>query len=206
MPAAQLVCALLEEAANAILALDENTQVRLLPLAGKQLRIELAELPWPLLLCFSDKIQMLSPDPASHAASADCTIGLSLATLPALQDNSQLTALIQQQQLRLDGDLHVAQHFSQLAGGLQIDWEEHLSQYLGDAPAHWLMRLFTQAKTSASYHLQTAQRTLADAALEEKNIAAHPLAVQQFSQQVNQLRNDVERIESRIRQMESRGA
>src|SRR5690606_20467159 len=105
MPVAQLVTAVIETAINKLLAMDDHSTARLVPLAGKQLKIELREFPWPLTLVFNDKVDVQ----ANSAAEVDCTLKLSISTLNKLQDTSQLTQLIQNRELELLGDIHVAQ-------------------------------------------------------------------------------------------------
>ncbi|WP_438864443.1 ubiquinone biosynthesis accessory factor UbiJ [Neptunicella sp.] len=194
MPAAQLASAILETTINKLLSMDEQSAQRLAPLAGKQLKVELQELPWPLTFVFNDSIDVL----VNAEGEVDCTLRLSLSTLTKLQDTSQLTQLIQNRELELIGDLHVAQSFSVLMKELHIDWEEQLSVYTGDVFAHQTMRSAQQLGQSVKHSAGQFRDLLRDAAIEEKAIAAHPVAVEAFYQDVNQLRADTARFEARL--------
>lgn len=200
MPAAQLASAILEATINKLLDMDEQSAQRLAPLSGKQLKVELQELPWPLTFVFSDKVDVL----VDATAEVDCTLSLSLSTLTKLQDTSQLTQLIQNRELELIGDLHVAQSFSVLMKELHIDWEEQLSVYTGDVFAHQTMRSAQQLGQSVKHSAGQFRDLLRDAALEEKAIAAHPVAVEAFYQDVNQLRADTARFEARLNLLRSK--
>ncbi|WP_416306516.1 ubiquinone biosynthesis accessory factor UbiJ [Neptunicella sp. SCSIO 80796] len=194
MPVAQLVTAVLESAINKLLSMDEQSAERLRPLTGKQLKVDLRELPWPLTLVFNNHIEIQ----ANSAADVDCTLKLSVGTLNKLQDSSQLTQLIQNRELELLGDIHVAQSFSVLIKDLDIDWEEQLSVYTGDVFAHQTMRTGKRAGAAIKDTALRFESTLRDAAIEEKALAPHPVAVEAFYQGVNQLRADVARFEARL--------
>ena len=197
MPVAQLFTAGLEAVMNKVLAFDEQSQQRLKPLNGKQLRVELNELPWPLTFVFSQRIDVL----AEADSQADCMMRMSMQTLPQLQDSSQLTQLIQDRKLELIGDIHVAQSFSVLLKELDIDWEQQLANYTGDVVAHQSVQWVKQARSSFVSHLDSVLNTLSEGALQEKRLAVPAPEVEQFNQQVNVLRGDVARLEARLNQL-----
>lgn len=199
MPAPQLLTAGVELALNKLLEMDPDSQQRLKPLYGKRLQVKLEELPWPLTFAFSEQVDVLADE---H--QVDCTIELSIATLQKMQDISQLSQLIQQQELSLNGDMHTAQSFSNLVKELNIDWEEQLSRYTGDVIAHQSFKTARRIHHAALSQLQRFGEILKDTAMDEKQLTAHPLAVEDFSEQVNQLRSDVARFEARLLQLEQR--
>lgn len=200
MPAAQLFTAGLEGAINHLLSLDDGAAKNLVPLSGKQLKVSLRELPRPLLFAFSDRVDVLVA--YNEDVKADCSLSLSLSTLQILQDPSQITNLIRQNKLDLQGDIHVAQDFSALIKQLDIDWEEHLSRYTGDVFAHTVFstgrRLFETIRSKSDAILST----LSEGAVEEKQLAAHPIAVEHFCLEVNTLRSDADRFEARLAELE----
>ncbi|MBC3766577.1 ubiquinone biosynthesis accessory factor UbiJ [Neptunicella marina] len=197
MPAAQLAGAFIESAINKLLSLDPASQKRLIALNGKQLVVAVKELPWPLTFIFNDKISLLM----TAAEQPDCRIALSLSTLNKLKDTSQLTRLIQERELELIGDIHVAQSFSVLLNELDIDWEEQLSVYTGDVVAHQTIYGAKQLVARFKEHGQQLQQGLSDALIQEKQLIAHPMAIEQFSQAVNQLRSDTERLDARLKRL-----
>ena len=120
MPAAQLFCEVLEQGLNKLLALDPDSQTALQKLKGKRLIIALQELPFEILVVGSQQIDVLCLTSEEEQTDekivegADCYLKTSLWCLPELKDTSQLTQLIKQDKLVLDGDIQVAQAFSQL--------------------------------------------------------------------------------------------
>lgn len=198
MPAAQLLAAGLETLANALLSLDDKSQQRLTALSGKSLKVTLNELPWPLTLVFSNQIDVQ----VNSEGSADCDIALSIATLDKLKDSSQISQLIKENSLILEGDINIAQQFSALIRELNIDWEEQLSAYTGDVVAHQVFKIGQDFHKGMLSNIDKLGKILSEGAMEEKQIAAHPLAVEDFSHKVNELRADVARIEAKIATLE----
>lgn len=205
MPAAQLATAAIELALAQVTKLSPKSEVHLMPLRGKQLQVTLDELPWPLRFHFSEQIDVLAVSEQDMSLSkADCSLELSLSTLKKLQDTSQITSLIQQKALVLEGDIQVAQQFSEWVKSLDIDIEELLSRYTGDVVAHTAIRGLKDVGAKLRRHGEAIKDMLRDAALEEKPVAAHPFALEKFSRDVEALRSDAARLEARMANLEKR--
>lgn len=206
MPFPQLLTSAIELAFNSLLALDSDSQMRLKKLSGRSLQITVAELPWPILFSFSEQIDVRVVMPTSNDEpdneAVDCLIELKLETLPLLQDSSQLTQLIQQQKLNLIGDIYVAQTFSTLIKDLDIDWEEQLSKYTGDVVAHQtfssMRNLFAKAQQSITNNAEQISQRLTQV----DSVAVSKLEVMHFSDQINTLRSDTERLIARVSLLE----
>ncbi|MGS2719455.1 ubiquinone biosynthesis accessory factor UbiJ [Paraglaciecola aestuariivivens] len=208
MPAAQLISAGIELALNQLLKLDPQSNQRLTKLKGKSLEVKVKELPWPLLFSFSEQIDLmaLTPPQAEQSSTADCLIELDLDTLPKLKDTSQLTQLIQQQQLNLVGDIYVAQTFSSLIKDLDIDWEEHLSHYIGDVAAHQSFSTARSVIDATKQQLEQGSKSLGQRLTQSDSLAVSQQEVADFSQQVNTLRSATERLEARLALLERASA
>lgn len=199
MPIKPLLSAGFERVLNKALALSVDSQVLLAPLQGKSLKVAVNELPWPLTLHFSQQIDVLFSD-----NSADCFIQFSLADAHLLKDTANLSRLIQQNKLTLEGELQVAQKTANVFSGLTIDWEEHLSTWLGDVPAHQLVTSIKQLHFALKSQLAKTQAIISNAALEEKKLAAHKVAVSHYNQQITDLRSRFDRLEQRVAQLSER--
>lgn len=206
MPFAQLMTSGIELAMNQLLKLDDDSQQRLKKLAGRSLQVTIRELPWPLLFSFSEQIDvravMTSDMDLENTTAADCLIELNLETLPKLKDSSQLTKLIQQQQLNLIGDIYVAQTFSTLLKDLHIDWEEQLSGYTGDVVAHQTFTSMRALFDSAKAQIEQGAIELGERLTENDSIAVKPSEMFEFSRNVSDLRSDTERLSARIASLE----
>jgi len=203
MPIAQLLSSAIETLLNQLLKLDPVSEIKLKKLQGKRLQVRVKELPWPLLFHFSENISVLIvlPDePVENEVS--CMIELDLETLPQLQDSSKLTQLIQQKKLLLNGDIYVAQSFSRLLQELDIDWEEQLSVYTGDAVAHQTFSSVKSAIALGKDNLDQARTVWAERLTKDGAIGVTQQELNEFSEQVNNLRSASERLQVRLSLLE----
>ena len=169
--------------------------------------IYLEELPWGIEVAFDDSLTIHESDMTWQAACdksalCECRIKSSIPTLLELSDSRQITRLIREHKLDLDGDIHIAQRVSALFQELDIDWEEVLSQYLGDVAAHQVMKTLKAVKTRVKRQTDTFTDTLGSALIDEKKVAVHRLQAMHFSDQVNDLKDATERLSARLTRME----
>ena len=202
MPGAQLISAAIETGLNALLELDADSQQRLIELNGKQLKVTVREFPWPLVFVFSERVDVLTS--IDDAQTYDCHIQLSVQTLEALKDSSQITQLIKQDKLALEGDVKVAQAFSQVLSQLDIDWEEQASRIIGDVPSHALFDLGSRVIAHAKGTFSSLATAFSEGLVEEKQVMAPAAAVEQFCLQVSDIRSATARLEARLARLESK--
>jgi ubiquinone biosynthesis protein UbiJ len=133
-----------------------------------------------------------------------CWVSVSLFALDKLKQNNQLTKLIKSGQLDFAGDLSILQGVSRLFDKLDIDFEEVLSGYVGDAPAYQLNTRLKQFKAHAQSQFEQFTQTLSDAALDEKPIAVRKIMLLNFVDEVGELRTNVDRLEARLSILEEK--
>ncbi|MCW8109289.1 SCP2 sterol-binding domain-containing protein [Alteromonas ponticola] len=208
MPALPMLSGVLETLINQVLAFDPDSHQRLAKLNHACLSIFIDGFPEGVTMHFADKVEVnIEREPFAQLAQnlppRHCCIKTHLGVLPELKETSQLTRLIQQNKLYLEGDINVAQQVSALFRELDIDWEEQVAKYTGDVIAHQAFSVLHGLFDAASEFTHKGQRVLANTIVEEKELAAHKLAVMHFCDEVSALRNDVERFEVRLKQLES---
>lgn len=209
MPTTALVAATVESAINKLLSLDDESDKRLKALNGARLTAFVSPLPYGLTLSFSDRVDVLTEhgsfeDVVSQLGSRDCCIKTSLQTLPDLKETSQLTRLIQQKALFLEGELNIAQQVSGLFQQLDIDVEELLATRTNDVFAHQSVKTASIIHEKAKTALASAARVFGNAIVEEKQLAAHKLAVMHFSDEVSALRDHTDSVDARLRRLEEK--
>lgn len=208
MPTPQVLHAIAENIINPLILLDDHSTGRLKKLKGQRLVIYLDELSWPVELAFENAITIHQFDldwqqANQRDADNECRLKLSLSTLSELQDSRQITRLIREHKLDLEGDMHIAQRVSTLFQELNIDWEEVLAQKVGDVAAYQIVKSSKKAKFQIKKQLEMAGDTLAALLIDEKKLAAHKLQVIHFGDQVTDLRDATERLEARILGLEA---
>ena len=197
MPFDPLVTAVVETSLNTLIKDDPELGRRLARLKGRVIQVHLKELNKTLTFVFSQQIDVL----ANYEGEPDCYLSLNLAVLPELRDQSNITKLIKQDKLVLEGDIQLAQKFSQLMTDCKPDIEEWLSRATGDVVAHTLVKgaeNFGQfVKAQANKH----QSHLGQVLTEEWKIAPAPLEVAHFCDQVDELKSHAARVEAKLNQL-----
>ena len=190
------VLSLIERVLNKVLQLDATLIDKLSTVKHKPLKVEIRNWQQQIALTFDGKLLHLYS--ASDENSAECMISADIDTLMALKDPAMLTQLIRQDKLDLQGDLNVAQAYSAAFSGLDIDWPEQLSHYIGDAPAQQLYIQLNALRSKERKARQQISTTLTSLCQDELAVTIHPLELEQFKQQNRVLKGQVAAIEQRI--------
>ncbi|MDP2561999.1 SCP2 domain-containing protein [Psychrobium sp. 1_MG-2023] len=191
MPFPTLISAVVETALNHLLTLDRTHHLRMQPLLGKTIAVTLAEYKQPLYFHFSStKIDVLN----RYEGKCDVELGLALNTLAALKNTPNISELIKQDQLVIQGDIKVLQQFADLVTELDIDWAELLSHYTGDLVAH--RATLGVKKTLSGLHHKSleSKQQLAEYLSQEKRLVLGQLEFVHFSDQVSELEQRTERL------------
>ncbi len=194
MPLDPLVTAVVETSLNTLLKQDSESQRRLARLKGKVLRVRLTDINKQLVFVFSQQIDVL----AAFEGDADCELALAISVAPQLKDKANLTSLIKQDKLHLEGDIDVAQQFSNLLNGLNPDIAEWLSHYTGDVVAHTLVRGAQQGLAFLKQMTERNQRYVGELVVEEWRLAPGALEVAYFADQVDEVQSQASRLQARI--------
>ncbi|MCC7412181.1 MAG: SCP2 sterol-binding domain-containing protein [Gammaproteobacteria bacterium] len=194
---------LVTAAVGALLARDPGLRARLAALEGRVVAvvIERVEVTF-YLLPRADGIDITRRCPTSP----DLTIsGRPAALLAMLRRRAGAVApagVAGGVQLR--GDLEAAQVLQDVAARLGIDWEELLASVIGDVGAHQIGR---GARALARWIAGARDALAADVAdylRYESGLLARQDEVDQYVDAVDLVRDDVERLEARLRRLESR--
>jgi ubiquinone biosynthesis protein UbiJ len=215
MHQAQLVTAALEIAINKVLSFDEDSHLLLSALIGKQCEIQLHELRFPLVFHFHEKgVEVTSVENEGQAKSDikptlaknnnQCSISLSVFIINELKDTSNITRLIRDNKLDFDGNLQIAQNMSALFDGLNIDIEEVLSKHIGDVAAHNTMQGFESFNNFIKRNHKLAMQALSDVLLDEKPIGVRPIMIENYIQEVSEVRDGTARLEARLAILEKK--
>jgi ubiquinone biosynthesis protein UbiJ len=214
MAAPQMVSAAIEAGVNKALKWSSNSEGLLKPLADKTCIIYIQELESALIFSFNERYISVSSDtdslytsiPDDNGPSAlydnECWVSISFFALDKLKQNNQMTKLIKSGKLDFSGDLGILQGVSRLFDKLDIDVEEVMSTYVGDAAAYQINSSGKKLVASIGQQLSILAVTLADTALDEKPIGVRPIIVMNFNDEVNALRADFDRFEARLALME----
>ncbi|RTZ14191.1 SCP2 domain-containing protein [Vibrio aquaticus] len=197
MPFEPLVTAVIETTLNTLIKDDPELGRRLARLKGQVIQVHLKELNKTLTFIFSQQIDVL----ANYEGQPDCYLSLNLSVLPELRDQSNITKLIKQDKLILEGDIQLAQKFSQLMTDCKPDIEEWLSKATGDVVAHTVVQGVTGVGQMIKAQAQKHQSHLAEVLTEEWRVAPAPLEVAHFCDQVDEVKSQAARVEARLNKL-----
>jgi ubiquinone biosynthesis protein UbiJ len=183
----QLTCAAIEWIINKAVSLNTNKVISFTRLHQKTLTIELAELSLPLAVTVNVTDNHPDITVTTQCEVSDCVITTSLKTLKKLSANESLTQLIKQDELDVQGDIKVAQHFAQIAQALDIDWQSELAKHLGDVPTHKLLQLGKQASQLLSAKSKQIEADISEYVVHEQRLVVTDSQITDFNQQVDEL-------------------
>jgi len=136
---------------------------------------------------------------AGETNVADATIHISPSLLPRLLAKDEAAKL----KVRIEGDTELASTLAKVFAEMRWDYEEDLSKIVGDVPAYKIGEL---ARSSSQTIKQTAvnlAEMLNEYWQEEKPTLAKKRHVEQFNNEVDILRADVERMEKRLNKLKN---
>jgi ubiquinone biosynthesis protein UbiJ len=178
---------------NHLLAQESWATDKLSKHSGKTARIDLQAFSLSLKISGDGRLEAQDADSA-----ADVTIRLKLSDLPLIAQNRERAFSY----VKVEGDADLANTISHLSQHLRWELEDDLSKLFGDVAA---VRLVSTAKALIQSAQQTHQKlseNLAEYFLEENPMLVRPVAVAAFGTDVNQCRDDVERLIKRIERLE----
>lgn len=187
--------AALQHLINGALVYDPATLHAFAELKGKIIAVHCTFPPLGFTIEFDANGIRLVQDLQQGAAHTTLT-GTAL-TLASLAINPNRTSLYDSG-VSISGDQALLQKLNTVLRNLDIDWEAALAKLLGDVPAH----LIGQTLRAAGQWQRTASARMADAAVEftveEARLLPSRPEFEAFSEQVLQLRRDVDRLAVRI--------
>jgi len=167
-------------------------------LEGRSLQINVLGLGLRLRLLARDgRILVHQGDEGSATASVS---GAPLSMLALLSGDS--AGDLKASGAELEGDVETARQFARLLRFARPDLEELVAQVVGDFPAHEAARLTDALLAWGRRALHVTQMNVAEYLQEESRQLPAPSEVQAWMNDVEQLRDDVERLAHRAARLE----
>lgn len=170
-------------------------------LDGRSFAIVVTGRPDPLRLVLRAQSGGLVLSEDAEAADATVT-GTPLALLAMVAPKANLA--IRGTGIRIEGDAETAQAFRDLLSHAHPDLEAEAARYLGEAPAHHAMRLARRAVEFGKQAFASFAANSAEYLTEESGQLPPRAQVDVFMDEVDRLREAVDRAEARVRLLEAR--
>lgn len=201
MTAMPLLTATIENVLNRVLYQDRGLKPARQRLKGKVLTLKFSEFSRPLVLVFGEQQLDVVGD---WQDSSDCTVSLALGVLPELRDRQNLTSLIRQGKLDVQGDLQVIQQFSALMDLAELDPAEYLAPFVGDIAAQGISRAGQRLFSFVRQDISSRQRQLGEILTEEWRAAPGTLEVAWFCEETAALDKKLAALDARLAQWEKK--
>ena len=201
MQATTLLFDLAESAVNRYLSLDPEISRQLGDLDGRCIALDIRA-PEITIYCFpcAGGVALQS----QYEGEVDCHLSGSISGLLKMIRSDNPAEVLSKGEVTIQGESRVAQMFSDTLSQVDIDWEELLSKVTGDFAAH---RIGNSLKAGRDWFLdgiRALQTDSTDYLQEESGILPTEVEIERFIQEVDVLRDDVERLEARLRRLEAR--
>ena len=190
----------LEKLLNHFLNLDPETRIKLNAIDGKQILIVVEYTDIRLKISIENATFNLNQ---TNEENADVVIKGKPFSLFFLLIKKQNGEPVFPSDIEIKGDINLAQKLQKILKDLDIDWEEILSQYLGDGIARKLSLFIQSGRSYVNNSFNSFESNVSDYLRFEKNILPDQLLIDEFNQSVDHLRDEVERLKVRIEKLES---
>lgn len=200
MQAPDVLLGALEVALNRYLALDGEVLAQCAQLSGRSLALQVDAPDWVFLIEFHEGgVRVLPPG----TLEPEVSVRGSLATLMRLAWTVAQGQAGVPQGLSIEGDAELLQQFNRMLSQVGFDPEEFAARFLGDAAAH---RLNQGLQALFGWGRRGAENLAADTAeflREQTQDLARASEVEQWMNEVDDLRDGVERLDARLKQLEA---
>lgn len=184
----------LQLALNRALALDEDTRAALATLQGRQVQLHMQSPPLALAITVMDGALQVGPASGEADLSVRASLSALLRQLPPLRRDDAAPV----GQLRIEGDAELARRLQKLAQGFEPDWVEPLTRVFGDVLGMQMANGFAFALRRAKAAAQGFANDSADWLTEESRVVVGREELAAFHDDVDAMRDDVERLAARI--------
>lgn len=198
VPIPDAVLATIEGSINHYISLDPEGAQRLATLHGRVILIEVTGFGTRLYLIPSTKGIQLYGD---YAGEPDCVLRGTPMALARMGASRQKEDQLFSGEVQIEGDTHLAQALGDLVGGLEVDWEEQLSRLVGDGAAR---QVGDQVRSLGRWGRRTSDAfnaDLKDYLQEEARLLPSRYEIQDFLDEVDQVRDGVERLAVRVERL-----
>lgn len=192
--------AMLETAFNTWLKLDGEALPRLKRLQGQVIAFHITN---PQLLLYfipaTENVQVMS----HYDREPDVTLSGSALAFMRLSTAEDSAKAMLENRIQVDGNLGIAEQFSTIINEVDIDWEELLSQAVGDIVAHQAGQLARDTKGWLDDSAQAMRMNTTEYLQEESRLLPADAEIRQLLDQVDVLRGDSDRLAARVQRLQT---
>ena len=184
---------------NRYLEQDLERADQLSQINGKIIRIMIKEVKLDL---FMQVYESYVQEVIQQDITADVEINLSLAALPDYLTGADADKLIKNGTIEIKGDAHIASVLQNTLKEIEVDWEEIISKYTGDAVAYQIGKGARVLQAFSQRMRDNFRQDLRDYLQDNVQVSATQAEVDQFVKDVDGTRAQADRLEARLARLE----
>jgi ubiquinone biosynthesis protein UbiJ len=193
----------LEAALNRVLALDPDARSSLLALDGRRVALRVESPPLALEVRVEGEALRVGPVDAEREPDLGVrgTLAGLLGQLPMFRrDDAPPVG-----RLRIEGDAELARRLQQLARNFDPDWQKPFADVFGDVVGVQVANALATALKQARDFATDGAQTVAEYVTEESRDVVPKAELDAFHDDVDGLRDDVERLAARVARLKHAG-
>ena len=197
----------LETVVNRLLALDADLAEGVAELEGRVIEVRVEGFDWRFRLhSRGSRVNVVALDHSgvADAAVPDLVVCGPPFTLLRLCASAESIDGVLPSDVSIRGDVKLVEKLSSLARRVDIDWEEPLANVLGDSLGHEVARGLRGLASWARTASETLALDVGEYVREERRLSPTRLEVEDLADDIEVLRDDVERLEIRIARVADR--
>jgi len=184
---------------NRYLLLDPEIAEQMKHFAGKVIAVEILGINKTLyLLPQSDLENDLIKITEECDDEPDTILSGAPAALFKMGLSSDVAPMMLRGEVEISGDVRLGREFKKLLAEIEVDWEEHLATFIGDAPARHLANATKGFTRWASKARRAISADISEYLQEESRDVVAGAELEIFYQDVDELRNAVDRLGARF--------
>lgn len=191
----------IEKLINKALSLDEETLCALATLDGKVIAFDFINTNLTVFLLPSQSGLSFY---TTHEDKPDVLIKGTPTNFIMMLASSKQAATGLPTDMQIIGDISLAQRFQTIMQHIEIDLEEPLSKWVGDTMAYQIGKFIRGSSRFAAKSSKTLAMDLSEYLRFEIDMLPDDLLVEEFSKDVDVLREDVDRLAQRLNKLATR--
>ena len=186
---------LVETAINRYLALDPEMLDKMEEFSGKVIKLEIIGLNKTLYMLPDRRgIQVRT----EHEGEADTTLRGTPISLFKMGLAANAAKLLLKGEVEISGDTRLGHQFKNTFSQMDIDWSEPLANLVGDTVAFQLQQSGKKLGGWGKDTMESVSRSVSEYLQEESRDLVTETELNNFNDEVDQLRNDVDRLHAKI--------
>lgn len=191
---------ILETVINRYLALDPEMLDKMAAFSGKVIKLEVTGLNNELYMFPSERgIQVMM----EYDGEADTILRGTLLSLFKMGLISNAAKLLLKGEVEISGDTRLGHQFKNVFSQMDIDWSEPLANLVGDAAAYQIQQTGEQLGRWGKDAARSVSTSVSEYLQEESRDVVTETELEMFNDAVDKLRNDVDRLQAKIKALSS---